>query len=434
MPDFEHQLERETGRVKINAALRRTISFVLAGGRGSRLLDLTNDRAKPAVHFAGKYRIIDFPLSNCVNSGIRKIVVPTQYKAHRLIQHVYRAWGFMRAELGEFVSALPAQQQIDENTWYRGTADAVWQNTGIIHAADVDYVLILAGDHVYKQDYSRMLHQHIARGADVSVSCLEVATEDASRFGVVSVDSEDRIIAFQEKPKEPATIPGKDDRSFVSMGIYIFNKDFLLKELEREAANEATSHDFGNDILPRILGKCEIYAHRFALSVVGTPEGSEPYWRDVGTIDSYWEANMDFCAVTPELNLYDENWPIWTYKTHRPSAKFVFNDEGRCGMAVDSLVSDGVIISGSKVSNSLISSNVRIHSYGHVDSSILLPGVTIKRHVQLTKCIIDSAVTLPKGIIIGQNKKEDEKYFYVSDKGVTLVTQPMVDAWAKDNQ
>ncbi|MFV0322730.1 MAG: glucose-1-phosphate adenylyltransferase [Alphaproteobacteria bacterium] len=433
MPDYDHEIELETGRVKINAALRKTISFVLAGGRGSRLMDLTDNKAKPAVPFAGKYRIIDFPLSNCVNSGIRKIVVPTQYKSHLLIQHVYRSWGFMRAELGEFVSALPAQQQIDENTWYRGTADAVWQNVEIITKSDIDYVLILAGDHVYKQDYSRMLHQHIARGADVSVSCLEVAQEEATRFGVVGVNEEDEIIAFQEKPKDPATIPGKPGRSFASMGIYIFNADFLVKELEIEALSEGTKHDFGGDILPRLLGKSKMYAHRFSHSSVGTEEGAEPYWRDVGTIDSYWEANMDLCDVTPELNLYDEDWPIWTYQAQRPSAKFVFNDMGRTGTATDSIVSGGVIVSGSSISHSLLSSNVRVHSYSTIAESVLLPHVVINRGCRLRKCVVDSRVVLPRDMIIGENKSEDAKYFYVSDNGVTLVTQPMVDKWVADH-
>ncbi len=428
MPN-DPKIELQTGRVKINAALRRTMAFVLAGGRGSRLMDLTDNKAKPAVPFAGKYRIIDFPLSNCVNSGIRKIVVPTQYKSHLLIQHVYRSWGFLRSELGEFVSALPAQQQVDENTWYRGTADAVWQNKDIMERADVDYILILAGDHVYKQDYSRMLHQHIASKADVTVSCIEVDKNEATRFGVVGVDASDKIIAFQEKPDNPAPIPGKEDRSFASMGIYIFNREFLTEQLDIEAYKEDTQHDFGGNILPRLLGKCKIYAHRFSSSAVGTAKGSEPYWRDVGTIDSYWKASLDLTHVTPELNLYDDDWPIWTYQAHRPSAKFVFDDETRRGYAVDSLISGGVIISGSFIQKSLISTNVRIHSYCEITQSIILPSVQISRGCKIHKTIVDSSVTLPANLTAGFDRTQDEKYFHVTENGVTLITQKMIDKW-----
>lgn len=428
----EQSIELQTGRVKINAALRRTMAFVLAGGRGSRLKGLTDNKTKPAVPFAGKYRIIDFPLSNCVNSGIRKIVVPTQYKSHLLIQHVYKAWGFLRSELGEFVSALPAQQQVDENTWYRGTADAVWQNEEIITKSDVDYVLILAGDHVYKQDYSRMLHQHIACGADVTVSCIEVDKTEASRFGIVEVDEDDRIIAFQEKPENPVTIPGKEGRCFASMGIYIFNKNFLIDQLDIEAVREKTAHDFGGDILPRLLGKCKIYAHRFSASVVGAYEGNEPYWRDVGTLDSYWEASIDLTQVTPQLNLYDDDWPIWTYQAHRPSSKFVFDDENRRGYAVDSLISSGVIVSGSLIKKSLISTNVRVNSFCEITESIILPNAVVNRESKIHKAIVDSGVVLPEKLEVGFNREQDEKYFHVTEGGVTLITQKMINQWQMD--
>ncbi len=421
--------QSHANHVKINTALRQTMAFVLAGGRGSRLMDLTDNKAKPAVPFAGKYRIIDFPLSNCINSGIRKVVVPTQYKSHLLIQHVYRSWGFLRSELGEFVSALPAQQQLDENTWYRGTADAVWQNKNIIEKAAVDYILILAGDHVYKQDYSYMLQEHIARGADVTVSCIEVDKTEASRFGVVEVDENDRIINFQEKPENPATLPHNPDRAFASMGIYIFNREFLVEQLDIEAEKEETKHDFGGDILPRLLHGCNIYAHRFASSAVESQSVNEPYWRDVGTLDSYWEASIDLTQVTPELNLYDETWPIWTYQAHRPSAKFVFDDDTRRGYAVDSLVSGGVIISGSIVKKSLLSTNVRVHSHGSITESILLPSVVVNRGCKIRKTIIDSGVVIPPQLEIGFDRSEDEKYFHVTEGGVTLVTQKMIDKW-----
>ncbi len=412
----------------INSALRSTIAFVLAGGRGSRLYDLTADRAKPAVYFAGKFRIIDFPLSNCINSGIRKVVVPTQYKAHDLIQHVYRTWGFLRYELGEYVSALPAQQQVDESTWYRGTSDAVWQNKDIIKNSNAEYILILAGDHIYKQDYSKMLYQHIQRGADVSVSCIEVAQNEADRFGVIEIDKESRIIGFEEKPSSPKSMPDKKGTSLISMGIYIFNKQFLIDILDRDTlSDDKTDYDFGKNIIPSCIDKSNIYAHKFIDSCVGSVINDTPYWRDVGTVDSYWETNMDLTNVTPELNIYDDSWPIWTHQAQRPSAKFIFNDDDRRGYAVDSLVSGGVIVSGSKISRSLLSTDVRVHSYCEVTDSILLPAAQISRSVKLNKCIIDANVIVPEGSIIGFDKVNDAQNFYVTEKGVTVVTQSMID-------
>ncbi len=413
----------------IHTALNRTMAFVLAGGRGSRLKDLTNNRAKPAIPFGGKYRIIDFPLSNCINSSIRRVVVPTQYKSHILLQHVNRAWSFLHSELGEFVWGMPAQQQIDEQTWYRGTADAIFQNLPVFDKKDVDYVLILAGDHVYKQDYSKMLYEHIERGADVSISCVEVSMEEAKRFGIIETNKEGAVLSFQEKPENPICVPGEPDKALASMGIYIFNKDFLIKQLNIEAEKVDTKHDFGGDILPRVLGSCNMYAHRFSSSAIMNEGSTTPYWRDVGTLDSYWEASMDLNHVTPELNLYDEQWPIGTHQVHRPAAKFVFNDDDRRGYAVDSIVSAGCIISGSVIDSSLLSTNCRVHSYCKIHESVLLPNVEVKRHCQLSKVIVDSHVTIPEGAIIGGNPERDKQFFHVTEGGVTLVTKEMIEKY-----
>ncbi len=415
----------------IHTALNKTMAFVLAGGRGSRLMDLTDHRAKPAVPFGGKYRIIDFPLSNCINSSIRRVVVPTQYKSHILLQHVNRAWGFLHSELGEFVWSLPAQQQIDEQTWYRGTADAVFQNLPIFDKDDVDYVLVLAGDHVYKQDYSKMLYEHIERGADVSVSCVEVSIKEAKRFGIIEVDAQDAVVSFQEKPETPICVPDNPDQALASMGIYIFNKDFLVQQLTVEAEKTETKHDFGGDILPRILGTCNMYAHRFSSSAIINKGADQPYWRDVGTIDSYWEASMDLNHVTPELNLYDRGWPIWTYQVQRPAAKFVFNDSDRRGYAVDSLISAGCIVSGSIIDRSLLSTDCRVHSYCKIEQSVLLPGVGVERHCHLRKVIVDSHVIIPKGATIGLDSEKDKQFFHVTENGVTLVTKEMIEQYRK---
>lgn len=412
--------------VDVNAALKSTLALVLAGGRGSRLLTLTNILAKPAMPFAGKYRIIDFPLSNCVNSGIRRIAVLTQYKAHVLIQHIQRGWSFLKAELQEFIDIWPAQQQTEDESWYRGTADAVYQNIETIKAYGAEYILVLAGDHVYKQNYAKMLVQHIKRGADVTVACIDVPIKDAKEFGVVGVGDGDIIINFLEKPADPPCIPGRPDRAFASMGIYIFNADFLFNHLHRDAKAEDSSHDFGKDLLPYLVSDCKLYAHRFADSCVMNKAAEEPYWRDVGTIDAYWKANMDLATITPALDLYGTGWPIWTYQEQRPSAKFIFDDEERRGMAVDSLVSAGCIISGGTVRRSLLFNNVRVNSYSLVEDTVVLPGADIGRNVIVKKALIDSDCKIPAGMKIGVDKKLDAARFHITEGGITMVTKDML--------
>lgn len=412
--------------VGLNRVLKNTLALVLAGGRGTRLMHLTESQSKPAVPFAGKFRLIDFPLSNCINSGIRRIGVPTQYQAHTLIQHIQRGWGFLRAELQEFVEVWPAQQQTGDESWYRGTADAVWQNMPIIQQHKPEYVLILAGDHIYKQDYSKMLAEHVARGADVTVSCIEVPRDQASAFGVVETDNEGNITAFLEKPENPPGVPGNPDKAFVSMGIYVFNAEFLYEQLRRDQALEESSHDFGHDILPYLAGRCKMMAHRFSDSCVYSQGHTEPYWRDVGTLDAYWEANLDLTQVTPDLDLYDSQWQIWTYQAQLPAAKFVFDLEGRRGMAVDSLVSAGCIVSGGIVSKSLLFSHVRVNSYARVDQSVILPDCDIGRYARLTKVVMAKNCKIPPGMVIGEDPEEDSKRFYRSKGGVTLVTPSML--------
>ncbi|WP_019644766.1 glucose-1-phosphate adenylyltransferase [Novispirillum itersonii] len=415
-------------KVDLNRALKGTLALVLAGGRGSRLKSLTDDEAKPAVPFGGKFRIIDFPLSNCLNSGIRRMAVPTQYKAHTLIHHIQRGWGFLRAEVNEFVELWPAQQQTSDESWYRGTADAVYQNLDLVRRHDPDYILILAGDHIYRQDYSKLLADHIQKGADLTISCVEVPLEKAKEFGVVAVDDTDSITGFLEKPANPPSIPGQPHLAFASMGIYIFNARFLIDLLEQDAANPSSSHDFGKDIIPSLLGSARLFAHRFADSAV-TPEGAtEPYWRDVGTVDAYWEANLDLTTVTPELDLYDDLWPIWTYQLQKPPAKFVFDDDSRRGMAVDSLVSAGCIISGASVRRSMLFSNVRVNSYGVVEDTVILPDADIGRSCRIRKAIIGSGCRVPEGLVIGEDPELDARRFHRTEGGVVLVTQAMLNA------
>ncbi|MBF0251037.1 MAG: glucose-1-phosphate adenylyltransferase [Alphaproteobacteria bacterium] len=408
-----------------NRALKDTIALVLAGGRGSRLKQLTEGQSKPSVPFAGKFRIIDFPLSNCINSGIRQVGVITQYKAHTLIQHVQRGWGFFRAELNEYVEVWPAQQQTKSESWYQGTADAVFQNIDIIKEHGPKHVLILAGDHIYKQDYSKLLAQHIQNNSDVTVSCIEVPREDAKGFGVVDADANGNIIGFVEKPAEPPTIPGQPDRSFASMGIYVFKAEFLYDQLLRDRNQEGSSHDFGKDILPHLVGRHKIMAHRFPESCV-SPSGGEPYWRDVGTLDAYWEANLDLTHVTPSLDLYDENWQIWTYQAQRPAAKFVFDEEERRGVATDSLVSAGCVVSGGQVSRSLLFSNVRVNSYAKVLDSVVLPNCDVGRNARITKAVLAEGCQIPPGLVIGDDPKDDARRFYRSKGGVVLVTPEML--------
>jgi glucose-1-phosphate adenylyltransferase len=408
---------------------RRAVALVLAGGRGSRLKNLTDTRAKPAVYFGGKFRIVDFALSNCMNSGIRRIGVITQYKSHSLLRHLQRGWAFLKSEMNEFVDLLPAQQRVDEESWYRGTADAVYQNQDILAAYRADYVVILAGDHVYKQNYALMLADHVAMsqrfGSEVTVGCIEVDREEAKAFGVMAVDEQRRILDFVEKPPEPPTIPGKPGRTLASMGIYIFNARFLYRELERDMNDPASSHDFGKDIIPNMVRAGLAVAHPFELSCVGGRPGLPPYWRDVGTIDAYWDANIDLTATEPLLNLYDTNWPIWTYQPQLPPAKFVHNEPDRRGMAIESLVSGGCIVSGS-VFRSVLFSTVRVHSHAKVNWSVLLPGVEVGRHARINRCVIDRDCTIPDGLVIGEDAAADEARFFRTDSGITLVTRDML--------
>jgi len=410
--------------------VKRTIALVLAGGRGSRLKSLTDWHAKPAVPFAGKFRIIDFTLSNCMNSNIRRIAVLTQYKAHSLIQHIQKGWGFLRGEFGEFIELWPAQQRLDGENWYKGTADAVFQNLDIIRAHNPEYVLVLAGDHIYKMDYGRMLAYHVAKQADVTVACLEVPLADATGFGVMDVDSDGAVVEFQEKPANPKPSPRDPSKALASMGIYIFNASFLYELLHSDADQSGSEHDFGKDVIPSLVGRCRLFAQPFRDSCVMDAASVTPYWRDVGTVDAYWEANIDLTTVTPDLNLYDTNWPIWTYQEQLPPAKFVFDSDDRRGMAVDSMVSGGCIISGAVVRRSLLFSNVRVNSYTLVEDSVLLPGVDLGRGCRVRRCIIDQGCIVPPGLIVGEDPAEDERRFYRSEKGVTLITADMLKALA----
>lgn len=410
----------------VSRLTKNTYAMVLAGGRGSRLHQLTDWRAKPAVPFGGKFRIIDFVLSNCVNSGIRRIGVATQYKAHSMIQHIQRGWSFLNGQFGEHIDLLPAQQRVDELHWYQGTADAVFQNIDILREADPDFVLILAGDHVYKMDYGKLLAFHVENKADMTVACLEVPIADAIAFGVMGVDEQSRVVKFSEKPAQPDAIPGKPEKSLASMGIYVFNKDFLFEQLIRDADDTHSSHDFGRDLIPHMVANYRVFAHSFELSCVGKEDGHEPYWRDVGTIDAYWEANMELTKVLPDLNMYDQEWPIWTHQEQLPPAKFVFDDEDRRGMAIDSLVSGGCIVSGSTVRRSLLFSNVRVDGHCDIEDSVLLPNVDIGSHVTLKRVIVDKNCRIPDGLQVGINPEEDRKHFHVSANGVTLVTPEML--------
>jgi glucose-1-phosphate adenylyltransferase len=404
---------------------RDTLAMVLAGGRGSRLGPLTGWRAKPGVPFGGKFRIIDFTLSNCVNSGVRRIGICTQYKAQSLIRHIQRGWSFLDGRFQEFVELLPAQQRVTVE-WYRGTADAIYQNLDILRRHAPTYVLVLAGDHVYKMDYARMLAEHVSRGADVSIGCLDVPIELASQYGVMALDDAAHVVRFDEKPANPAPAPGRTDVALASMGIYAFDAACLYEELVRDAADPASAHDFGRNIVPAMIARgAKVYGHRFADSCVNMVEG-RPYWRDVGTVDAYWEANLDLTHVTPDLNLYDDDWPIWTHQEQLPPAKFVFEQPDRVGMALDSLVSGGCIISGSTVRRSLLFSNVHVHSYCSIEDSVILPDVEVHRRVRLRKCVIDRYCVLPAGTEIGFDHEADRKRFFVTDRGVTLVIPEML--------
>lgn len=408
----------------ISNLTKNTVAVILAGGRGSRLKNLTDWRAKPAVQFGGKFRIIDFPLSNCINSGIRRINVATQYKSQSLIQHIQRGWGFLRGEFNEYVNIIPAQQRVSEE-WYKGTADAIYQNVDLMRESSAEYVLILAGDHIYKMDYGKMLATHARANADMTIACINVSLEEAKGFGVLAVNDADRVVEFCEKPNSPKAIPDDPTKAFASMGIYIFNAKFLYEQLIRDADEPKSSHDFGGDIIPYTINKYHVQAHRFTDSCVGA-EANNYYWRDVGTIDAYWEANIELTKVTPKLNMYDRDWPIWTYQEQLPPAKFVFNSDGRRGVATDSLVSGGCIISGSSVDDSVLFSDVRVHSYCDISGSVILPKVTVNRNVVLKNVVIDQGCNIPEGMQIGVNLAEDKKRFYVSEKGITLVTPDML--------
>ena len=410
----------------VSSITKSTYAMILAGGRGTRLHQLTDWRAKPAVPFGGKFRIIDFVLSNCVNSGIRRIGVATQYKSHSLIQHIQRGWSFLNGQFGEFIDVLPAQQRIEE-MWYRGTADAVFQNLDIMRDTNPDYVLILAGDHVYKMDYGKLLATHVEKQADMTVACIEVPIKDATGFGVMGVDTESRVVNFHEKPDHPTPIPGNPNLALASMGVYVFNTRFLYEQLVRDADDKNSSHDFGKDIIPHLVSAhYRVFAQSFEDSCVNL-NGEVPYWRDVGTIDAYWEANMELTKVTPALNMYDQEWPIWTYQEQLPPAKFVFDDSTRRGMAVDSLVSGGCIISGAYVRNSLLFSNVHIHSYSNVEDSVILPNVKVSRNVTLKRVVVDKNCVIPEGMTAGVNREEDARRFFVSNNGITLITPDMLD-------
>lgn len=404
---------------------KRAMALILAGGRGSRLKQLTDTRCKPAVYFGGHFRIIDFVLSNCMNSGLRRIGVLTQYKSHSLLRHLQRGWNFLKSEMHEFVDLIPAQQRVDEEYWYRGTADAVYQSLDIIKSNKPEYVVILAGDHIYKMDYARMLADHALSGAGVTVGCIEVDRQEAKAFGVMAIDENKKVTSFVEKPEDPPAMPGKPDRSLASMGIYIFTADYLYRMLDEDIALEGSSHDFGKDIIPKAVGEGQVVAHFFQDSCVYNSEKVPAYWRDVGTIDAYWEANIDLTATVPELNLYDRDWPIWTYQEQLPPAKFVHNVEGRRGEAIESSVSAGCILSGS-VRNSLLFSNCRVHSYTHIYGAVLLPEVQVGRHVRLTKVVVDRGCRIPDGLVVGEDPADDARRFYRSEGGVTLITPRML--------
>lgn len=406
----------------------RSMAFVLAGGRGSRLKDLTEARAKPAVFFGGKFRIIDFALSNAMNSGIKRIGVATQYKQHSLIRHLQRGWNFYRAERNESFDIMPASQTMSENRWYEGTADAVFQNIHIIESySNVEYMVILAGDHIYKMDYELMLEEHVSSKADVTIGCLEVSQEEAKAFGVMHVDGTDMVTDFLEKPENPPTIPGEDNICLASMGIYVFNKDFLFDQLRRDAADPDSDRDFGKDLIPYIVKNGKAQAHRFTKSCVKSEGEEEAYWRDVGTLDAYMEANLDLTSLEPALNLYDNDWPIWTYSELVPGAKFIHDEVGRRGAAVNSVISGGCIISGARVDQSLLFTGCYIHSYSSLKRCIVLPYVDVGEVCQLTNVVIDRGVKIPRGLAVGNDPELDAKRFYRTKHGVCLITQPMID-------
>jgi glucose-1-phosphate adenylyltransferase len=415
-------IDAEAGR----PLARDAMAYVLAGGRGSRLMELTDKRAKPAVYFGGKSRIIDFALSNALNSGIRRIGVATQYKAHSLIRHLQRGWNFFRPERNESFDILPASQRVSETLWYAGTADAVFQNIDIIRSIDPSLVVVLAGDHVYKMDYEPMLRQHCDEAADVTVGCLEVPRLEATGFGVLAVDETNRIISFLEKPNDPPSMPGRPEMALASMGIYVFATTFLIDQLRRDAADPDSSRDFGKDIIPYLVKHGRAVAHHFSRSCVRSTDEAEVYWRDVGTIDAYWEANIDLTAPVPALDLYDREWPIWTYGEITPPAKFVHDEGGRRGEAINSLVSGGCIISGAGVRRSLLFTGVHVHSYARIENTVILPYVDIGEGARLTNVVVDRGVRIPRGLVVGEDAEVDAKRFRRTERGICLITEPMI--------
>jgi len=410
---------------------RSSMAYVLAGGRGSRLMELTDRRAKPAVYFGGKSRIVDFALSNALNSGVRRIAVATQYKAHSLIRHLQRGWNFLQPVRNESFDILPASQRVGEDKWYAGTTDAVFQNIDIVDGYAPEYLVILAGDHVYKMDYERMLVQHVNSGADVTVACVELPVADAMGFGIMGVDDRDRIVSFVEKPEHPPEMPDRPGWAMASMGIYVFRREFLNEQLRRDAADPHSSRDFGRDVIPFLVRNAKAVAHRFAVSCVRSREEAEAYWRDVGTLDAYWEANIDLTDVVPALDLYDRDWPIWSYAEITPPAKFVHDVDGRRGVGISSLVSGGCIVSGSTLHHSLLFTGVHLHSYGRVENAVVLPNVEIGRGARLTNVIVDAGVRIPAGLVVGEDPEVDAARFRRTPLGICLITQPMIDRLPK---
>ncbi len=406
---------------------RYAMAYVLAGGRGSRLMELTDVRAKPAVYFGGKTRIIDFALSNALNSGIRRIAVATQYKAHSLIRHLQRGWNFFRPERNESFDILPASQRVSEEKWYLGTADAVYQNLDIVEDYAPRYIVLLAGDHIYKMDYEQMLQQHVDQGAEVTVACIEVPRAEASGFGVMHVDARDRILDFVEKPADPPPMPGKPEMSLASMGVYVFDAKFLYELLRRDAANPASNHDFGRDIIPDLVRRGHAFAHHFSRSCVRSSKEAAPYWRDVGTVDAYFSANIDLTDTVPDLDLYDQDWPIWTYGEMTAPAKFVHDEDGRRGQAIASLVSGNCIVSGASVKRTLLSTGVRVNSFTEIEQAVILPYVDIGRSVRLRNVIVDRGVVIPEGLVVGEDPVLDATRFRRTGQGVCLITQAMID-------
>jgi glucose-1-phosphate adenylyltransferase len=411
---------RKSGRF-VSRLTRSTMAMIMAGGRGSRLQDLTEVRAKPATPFAGKFRIIDFPLSNCVNSGIRQVFVMTQYKAQSLIQHIHRGWGYLRGEFGEFIQTVPAQQQLGEH-WYLGTADCIYQNLNLIREHAPEHVLILAGDHIYKMDYGPMIASHMENGADITVGVIQVPLHEATGFGVMTIDETNRVKAFDEKPVNPQPVPGNPDAAMASMGIYVFNREFLIETLEKDAANPESRHDFGHNIIPENIEKNRVFAYPFH----DVKTRAQSYWRDVGTVDAYFRANLELIYVHPELNLYDSDWPIWTYQEQLPPAKFVLDDSGRIGMATNSMVSGGCIVSGAYVRQSLLFSSVTVNEGSEIIQAVVLPQVKIGKNCRITRAIIDKRCEIPDGTIIGEDHAEDAKRFKVTEEGVVLVCPHML--------